>query len=263
MYPEYLAQQFDKTYNCGLSGLGNFAIYHRLLGTVLENKIKENDTVIVQWSEPSRHDYLDKEEEWSNIGGGLAIELTEKRLDYIISHSSSYLKTLTYMFHTVNLLESLKVNWTFLFLTPDAMAHLSIQRGKHIDLAGHQKRIAQNMTNKINKYRHKFIELPLMHHFNHKDPVYMTNHGGNWWDDHPRPKSTYKFVKEILAPKLQINTNNITSYNKYVCNRIFVPVKERTYNQEFMREAMRQLPDNLKYSYDISELINEAIDMGI
>ena len=66
-----------------------------------------------------------------------------------------------------------------------------------------------------------------------------------------------------LAPKLQINTNNITSYNKYVCNRIFVPVKERTYNQEFMIEAMRELPDNLKYSYDISELINEAIDMGI
>lgn len=264
MYPEYLAQYFDKTFNCGLSGLGNFAIYHRLLGSVLENKIKKNDTVIVQWSEPSRHDYLDNEEEWSNMGGGLALQLAEAKMDHIISHTSSYLKTLTYMFHTVNLLESLSVNWTFLFLTPDAMAHLSIQRGKHIDLSGHNKRIAQNMTNKIIKHRHKFIELPLMHHFNHKDPVFMKNSAGTWWDDHPRPKSTYKFVKEILAPKLQINdTKFLTNYNRYVCNCIFQPIDKKTYNQELMLERMENLPEGFRHSYDISELINETIDMGI
>lgn len=262
MYPEYLAQQFDKTFNCGLAGIGNFAIYHRLLGCVLANKIKENDTVIVQWSEPTRIDYLEKEEEWSNHGGGLAIELATAKLDYIMSPTTSYIKTLTYMFHTIRLLESLKVNWTFMFLTPDAMAHLSIQRGKHNDLVGHNKHIAQNMTHKINKLRYKFIELPLYHHFKEKKPIFMTNVGGNWVDDHPKPEQTYNFIKEILAPKLKIATNNMTHYNKYVCNEIFVPVRENIYNQELMLEKMDSMK-NFKNSYDISELTHETVDLGI
>lgn len=263
MYPDYLAQCFDKTYNCGLAGSGNFAIYQRLLGCAINNVIKPEDTVIVQWSAPSRLDYLDKEEEWSNAGGGLQIELAHAKLDHIVSHTTSYLHTLTYLFHAVNLLQSLKVNWTFMFLVPDAMAHLSIQRGKHIDLLGHNKRIAQTMTNNILKFRHKFIEVPLLNHFNHKEPVFMKNPGGTWWDDHPKPKDTFKFVKEVLSPKLGVNYKNLVNYNKHVCNVIFVPDEKQIYDQDMMLERMADMPDVFKFTYDISDILNETIDMGI
>lgn len=85
-YADYLAPYFDNHYNYGFSGSGNRSIFAKLGKLLAENKITENDTVIIQWSSIPREDRIFGEK-W--VAGGIInnshlyeLDWVEKYFDY-------------------------------------------------------------------------------------------------------------------------------------------------------------------------------------
>lgn len=68
-YADILSQEYDRFENWGQSGFGNFAIMHRALE--IADKMDVDDTLIVQWTYPTRFDFHRKGDGWYQ-GGNLA-----------------------------------------------------------------------------------------------------------------------------------------------------------------------------------------------
>lgn len=68
-YADILAQEFDSFENWGQSGFGNFAIMHRAIE--IADQMDVDDTLIVQWTYPTRFDFHNKQKGWYQ-GGNLS-----------------------------------------------------------------------------------------------------------------------------------------------------------------------------------------------
>ena len=68
-YADILGQGYDKFYNWGMTGVGNFAIMNRVMQ--IASKMHPNDELIIQWTYPARFDYHRTETGWYR-GGNLA-----------------------------------------------------------------------------------------------------------------------------------------------------------------------------------------------
>lgn len=108
-------------YNWGYPGLGNRAIAERVAECHARNTITENDTVIVQWSSPIRHDWmradlLSKEgTKWRTHGSIFSREneriFDKKWLDIFWDEKTYLIHTLNNIILTQELLESTGCKW--------------------------------------------------------------------------------------------------------------------------------------------------------
>lgn len=219
MWPEILAQSYNTTKNYGHPGCGNFYIFQKASDALINNKIKNTDTVIVQWTEPSRTDYVENDD-WFGAGSLTAELLIKAKLDVIISDKTSILKTLTYMVNLIYLLENVGCNWYFMFMTPDSIVHSDKHLGLFLNTGLYNS--YNSLLKKVLTYKNRFIDEISMTDFykNKFMPIkncYYLNHKNKlekYHDDHPLPKYTLKYIKEVAT--LKIPSLNISTMEKYV-----------------------------------------------
>ena len=83
-----------------------------------------NDTVIIQWSGPSRYDYLsDGIGSWWTGGDNVTERFVTAGLDDLNSDSLALLKTIMYMNAAAEILNKTPAKWYFMYLHEYAMVH--------------------------------------------------------------------------------------------------------------------------------------------
>lgn len=70
-YADILSKDYDEYYNYGLAGIGNYAIFIRLLDIIKNFDLTKDDTLILQWTNPHRFDFYKEPHGWY-LGGNLA-----------------------------------------------------------------------------------------------------------------------------------------------------------------------------------------------
>jgi len=112
-WADCLAPEFDEFYNWGQQGAGNHFIFNSVMEADQQNNFKDNDTVIVCWTDVMREDwYTDK---WQTLGNIANNKFYNK--DYIAQSTErgSIIKDMAYIKAVKILLESKPtVNWKFI-----------------------------------------------------------------------------------------------------------------------------------------------------
>jgi len=75
-YADILSAEYDYYENWGAPGIGNFAIFHRIMEILDTRMLTENDTLLVQWTYPHRFDFHKSPNGWYQ-GGNLAFQNDE------------------------------------------------------------------------------------------------------------------------------------------------------------------------------------------
>lgn len=70
-YADILSKEFDEYYNFAIPGIGNQAIFLRLVNLIKHYNLTKDDTLIVQWTNPHRFDFYKEPYGWY-LGGNLA-----------------------------------------------------------------------------------------------------------------------------------------------------------------------------------------------
>jgi len=109
MWPEILGQNFEEFVNLGAPGCGNFYIYKQFLLAYVGNNIQKTDTVIIQWSEPSRHDYI-RDGVWIFNGSESAELFLKSNIADMNNDETAIYKTVIYMIAVVQILETIGCN---------------------------------------------------------------------------------------------------------------------------------------------------------
>jgi hypothetical protein len=220
MWPDIVAQSYNVTKNYGNPGCGNFYIFHKATNVLLSNKVKNTDTVIIQWTEPNRTDYINENGDWVCLGSLTSEQLTKAKLDFLISDKTSIIKTLTYMVNLINLLENTGCKWYFMFMSPDSMVYSNEISKLFIDTT--LSYFYNSLIKKLSLYKNHFIDSKTMTVFfrSKKMPIkncyYVDNDKKmqHYHDDHPLTNYTLMYIKEIVS--LKILDLNIVKMEEYV-----------------------------------------------
>jgi hypothetical protein len=210
MWPELIGRCYKKVHNYGYAGSGNFYIFHKSLIELNAVDLTENDTVIIQWSEPLRFDYTDAGY-WTNYGIGSAEIFIKNKVEYLNNESTVVLKHLTYMLAMAEFLSNKKCKWLFIFLSNDSMSH----------------KIKLNICDAFDNEYNKIIKGLLKHKKNIVDnisivesqkqdnsPIAISMSGGSVFrDDHPTPKYTYSYIEKSLTNYLDLNLAKIKNFS--------------------------------------------------
>lgn len=210
MWPDLLAQEFDSTENYARPGCGNFYIFNSLSHYMVEHGISHEDTVIVQWTEPVRIDYIHPFD-WADMGIYSAERLIEADLPEVVSDIIMCLRQLTYMTMAAHILSVAKCNWYFTFLNNDAMVHKNnvdqlqctpgiIRRYKKmIEFLSTTKDRIIDETSMTGYF--STTDMPLIACSSHINGKHI-----EFNDSHPTPKYTMLFIKDFLAERLNIQS---------------------------------------------------------
>jgi len=219
MWPDIMSQNYNVTKNYAHPGCGNFYIFHKATTLLLSGKVKNTDTVMVQWTEPTRTDYTDANDDWFGAGNLNAELLIKAKLDFLISDKTSIIKTLTYMTNIINLLESIGCEWYFMYMTPKSIAHSleNLQLFKDTNL--YETYTA--LTEKVLSYKHRCVDSLSMTDFYYDKSMplktcfyFVDKKMHSYRDDHPLPNYSLMYIKEIVS--LTIPNLNITKMEEYV-----------------------------------------------
>jgi hypothetical protein len=210
MWPELVGRCYKTVYNYGYAGCGNFYIFHKALIELSSVKLTNADTVIIQWTEPLRFDYINNNY-WDNQGIGSAELFVKNKVEFLNNESTAILKHLTYMLALAELLSSTKCTWYFMFLSPDSMSHKN-----KLNLDNEFNTEYSKLVNNLLKYKNNFIDqISLTDFFEiQNSPVTNSQCGTSIFkDDHPTPKYTYMYIKKYLNNYLNLNLTKIKKYS--------------------------------------------------
>lgn len=90
-YADILSNNYEHYENWGAPGIGNFAIFHRVMEILDTRFLTEDDTLIIQWTYPHRFDFHRSPNGWYQ-GGNLAFQNDElqKTISRIAWDEDSY-----------------------------------------------------------------------------------------------------------------------------------------------------------------------------
>lgn len=75
-YADILSVEYDYFENWGMPGIGNFAIFHRIMEMLDTRNLTADDTLIIQWTYPHRFDFHRSPHGWYQ-GGNLVFQNDE------------------------------------------------------------------------------------------------------------------------------------------------------------------------------------------
>jgi len=118
-WADMLGIEFPYYENWAISNTGNRAIAERVAECNAKNKFTEQDTVIVQWSSHTRHDwFIDEKDPITEENIGWAVNRVkgrkpkfQKLVDYIYSDKAYSMNTLNFVSMIQALLEQTKCKW--------------------------------------------------------------------------------------------------------------------------------------------------------
>jgi hypothetical protein len=210
MWPDILAQSFDYTENYGRHGCDNFFIYYNALSFLLKTELTSDDTVVVQWTEPARLDYIDNVE-WKGLGAGSTEILIKNKLDCFISHNTIHFKSLFYMYSIMELLKKSSCKWIFLFLSDHCLSYdekFNLENPFTNELSNFYK-------SKILEFKENIISNPSLADFSNPltNPIVIKNGNTSYTDGHPTPRVSFMYLQEHVFNKL--DNLNIPLMKKY------------------------------------------------
>lgn len=196
-WADFLATGYDQFENWAIEGIGNRAIVERLSECLLSRNINENDTVIVQWTEPHREDYhrpdLLPTTNWSRMGN-IFNPGTSKIIVDSWNEKSYLMHSMNFINLGINLLSNAKCKW---FVT--SSSDLSLDLNGFPDLEFY-KAIFEN-----NRWLPPLAG-PIQNDKNFKGIKFITN-DNSWYDNHPTPRMHLKWLQDNLVNKLDVDIN--------------------------------------------------------
>ncbi len=238
MWPEIMAQAFDETENYGRPGCGNFYIFNSGLTHSLGRAFGHTDTVIVQWTEPKRHDYINYE--WVCEGIRSAELITEHGIPEIISDEIVSLRQLSYMVTVAHSLLSTGCKWSFMFLNEHAMVHKKSHYDKLNLIPPLQDRYKAMMAF-LEEYKDHFVdEIGMDEYFVKTEmPILecsttINGKAVKFYDNHPTPRYTVDYLEKYLFPNLGIEEEDaglIKGFASHAASKMDVLCPNETYNQ--------------------------------
>lgn len=197
-WAEILGREYEYFENWGQPGVGNRAIIEKLTECIMNNKITENDTVIIQWSDFHRFDVHmpmpSLPEGWAQGGNMLLAEDFDKTWISSVWNEKSYIMhTLNFISLGIMVLESLPCKW---YMT-------SIHDIKKDILTNPDKSVSIELVNYLKIFDHKNWLKPMDVFFENYDfPIkeLLNDRHVTEKDLHPIPIAHYAWLNEILVP---------------------------------------------------------------
>ena len=230
-WSDFLGLHFQNYENWAIPGLGNQAIFERIIESHAANPITKDDTVIVQWSGHMRFDFFnrhvlkDRTSNWRTCGSifsQINKDILDKKWQYMFFDEFGYLMhTLNYIHAIQNILSSIGCTW--------CMTSIGDIRKLGFDLLDNQEyseKIKGTSETITAFYRYpdlSFYEDSVWKKFeehwltpiqpynvnNHRDKFYRftIDRDGAGKDLHPTPFQQKEWLNNILAPRLNITIN--------------------------------------------------------
>lgn len=216
MWPELVGINFQKTHNYGWPGSGNFYIFYKLITELSSVKLTSDDVVIVQWSEPLRHDFVEESGYWTSLGIGSAELFVKKKIDHMNSDVTVTLKHLSLMLGVAEFLSKKKCQWYFIFMSDSCMSHKTELEFSESLMSEYKK-----LKNKLFKYRRHILDQYSISSSREEDgsTPSLVRHGNiHFYDDHPTPRFTASFLEKIQIPNLNLIKikNQAEKYEKII-----------------------------------------------
>ena len=261
-YADFLAHNFDHYENWAYPGLGNRAIAERIAECHTKNIFTENDTVIVQWSTHIRNDYhtfvpmqFDPNSflhvwfrENNNIGWktqGSIFNPNNRQFVYDDKWVQTFWDEQSYLMYSLNdmlltqgLLESTGCIWRMTSIGDFSKMCTDIPNATDENISD-QDNIYNNENFKIYKdvLEHKNFLEPIGT-FSWKDPsksYEFVSQQGPWLEVHPSHTQHLDYVKEVLAPSLNLEVSNealeCSSKIDSITERDFILFEEEVVNK--------------------------------
>jgi len=262
MWPAIIGQNFDTTINYGHSGSGNFHIFFRVLQALIEKKIEKNDVVIVQWSIPTRFDYIDGDSgTWSCRGDNSALNFRQNNMSEFNSDQLCILKQLAYMESLAGLLTASGCQWYFIFLSEFSMVHSSNHAEKfsikwHINSLVYREYMA--FVTSLKRYHDRFMETCFYEYIE-------SNFGSTPWkykcsymykgehiefvDSHPSPRQTLAWILDSgFMNSLNLDKEIMRKYADHAENALDAACFDNMkYDPSALTQAFANFEDQFNY----------------
>lgn len=260
MWPEVMAQSYDETTNYGLSGVGNFFIFSKFVYLNNTEKLGPDDTVIIQWTEPARFDYIGPDKVWMREGSISAERFFKPGMEQLNADATSYYKTLIYMQSVINMLEATGCKWYFMFISWESMVHKVSLEQKFKD---YYQSYAQNnydtLLDNVNKYVGKhFIDQESM--LESINPTFDGNYlickvvetDGSpveFVDGHPTTIYFYQYIRDIVSKKISgLNLELMEKFSIQAEQLLRSVCPDKKYNPYVVDQAMHDFyQENIFY----------------
>lgn len=253
MWPTILGQVFDLTENYARAGMGNFFICQRLFQVLKTENLSKNDTVIVQWSEPLRYDFI-VDGNWHGRGSKSAEDLIAAGLDDYVNFESVNFRSLVYMDIIINLLEKTECDWYFIFLNEECMVHKKTIReySSITDLT--ILHTIQMTIRQFIKHRHRIIdEISISESARQNGSIVLKagNERGEFLDNHPTPWFSYKFIEQQLSRFIDLDLKTLEVFSRN-CERFIHQVADNCngfYDHAIIDKEFRKFFKDQKYKF--------------
>ena len=248
MWPSIIGTNYDYFYNYGKAGCGNYFIFKQFIKNL--HKITNNDTVIVQWTTPTRYDHTDSTH-WICKGDASTDIFYKNNLEYLYSTNLGILKQLSYMKAVSKILNSINCFWFFIFLNDFSMVH-DINHNKNFNIVWDPEGELYNdwsHLKDIELYKDHCINLSIdnyMEFINAKNNYLIYKETSvKFVDAHPTPNLTFQWIKKSnLINLLNLNENLMDHYVK-ACQGL---LEKHTINREYNPKIL--IKHNILQCYD-------------
>tara|TARA_B110000503_G_scaffold86254_1_gene131346 strand:- start:379 stop:1236 length:858 start_codon:yes stop_codon:yes gene_type:complete len=254
-WADFLAEEYEHYENWGISGIGNRAIFNRLIEFSTTHKITKDDTVIIQWSSHLRNDFYtpNKIDDYRNLNwktyGSLFNyhnqNLYGSKWIKTFFHEPAYLyETLNYISAAQQLLENTNCNWFMTSMGDIQKLNTDLPQ----IIIGYEN---EDSSNKIFDEFTNYIK-PI---FEDKKSNWIVpigsfcNREEDYWningiDPHPHPFAQVRWLNENLMPKL----NKQPSINQELWLQSINDAKEKAgNNKKLFEHILFSEHDTLKY----------------
>lgn len=263
MWPEILGQGFDETRNYGAPGVGNFFIFYRLVRCLTEHNIGKDDTVVVQWSSPSRFDYI-RGDNWGTCGDQSADLFRNKQdIELLNNDGMSALRSLTYMNAAAKMLNETGCRWRFAFLTHYA----KVYEDTHHDEFGANLRHTvvwqeyERLRKTLKQHIANFVTESLATYFHYKYRngkqrllSCKTADGNEFVDSHPLPNDSFAWVRDCLQFD-DIDLNKLEFYAIEATKKVI----SRTHNDTYEDRTFFDFFDEMNQVKGVKPMIKDYL----
>lgn len=246
-WADILGQEYAKIFNFGLSGSDNFLIFSRFNTAIIENLIKDDDIVIIQWSEPFRLDFVIEENNyWAGLGSGSAKLLYKKKLDCFINNETTYYRSLLMMCSAIKILEDKGINWYFFFMNNKSIVFEDYKNSCNYKYA--IKDDFDFLIKYISQFSNRLITesiVDFQQRKNYEKKIDTYEKGiFQFSDSHPLPHVYLEFLEEKLDIKFKSNLRTV------ILNIVDIIIKEKKCSHENIDKRIKKIlkKNNLKIS---------------
>lgn len=222
-WAELYSVQHDQFYNYGCIGVGNKAIFERLMQAISKHNISKDDVVVVQWTHHTRFDwYLNSDRLNRGIGwqtrGSMFIDENKRIFDsrflnIFFDEESYYMHTLNFMQAAALTLDSIGCRWKFTSITDiskttsknnlfEKTTILKYANSKHVDTT------TDGLWDIYPKLKH-YEQSVFMKFSDHWLPPIK-----DWITEHVNEITHYKFLN--IGPTLIDYHPTAEQYSKYI-----------------------------------------------